>query len=38
VEVEQLPQTASPLPLIGLLGMICLGGAAALRRFATARI
>lgn len=36
VEVEELPQTASPLASIALLGVIFLGGAAGLRRFATA--
>lgn len=30
-EVESLPATASSLPLIGLLGLLALGGAAALR-------
>jgi hypothetical protein len=30
---EQLPRTASPLPLSGLIGLLSLGGALALRRF-----
>ena len=36
VEVQQLPQTASPLASIAIFGLLFLGGAAALRRFATA--
>jgi hypothetical protein len=34
VDVEQLPQTASPLASIALLGVLCLAGAATLRGFA----
>ena len=36
VEEDELPQTASPLASIALFGLMFLGGAAALRRFATA--
>ena len=36
LEVDQLPQTASSLPLIALLGLACIAGGAALRRIATA--
>jgi hypothetical protein len=32
-----LPDTASPLPLIGLVGMMALGGALAVRAIATGR-
>jgi hypothetical protein len=35
-ELRRLPQTASNLPLIGLIGLISLAGAAALRLFARA--
>jgi hypothetical protein len=31
VQLEQLPQTASPLVSIALLGILCLAGAATLR-------
>jgi MYXO-CTERM domain-containing protein len=34
VAEEQLPKTASPLPLIGLFGLLALGGAFALRSIA----
>lgn len=33
----ELPQTASPLPLAGLLGLMSLAGAAGVRRFAAVR-
>lgn len=33
VEIEELPQTASPLATAALLGVVCLAGAVALRRF-----
>jgi len=33
--VRELPSTASPLPLIGLLGLVTLGGAVAVRAVAT---
>lgn len=33
----ELPQTGSSLPLIGLIGLLCLAGAASLRLFRTAR-
>jgi LPXTG-motif cell wall-anchored protein len=36
LEVDQLPQTGSSLPLIALLGLACVAGGTALRRFATA--
>ena len=36
VAVEELPQTASPLAGIALLGVLCLAGAAAIRRFSVA--
>jgi hypothetical protein len=29
---NELPRTASPLPLSGLIGLLSLGGAVALRR------
>lgn len=35
-EIEELPQTASPLATAALLGVVCLAGAVALRRFSTA--
>jgi hypothetical protein len=31
-QASELPRTASPLPLTGLLGLLSLGGAIALRR------
>ena len=34
-EAAMLPRTASPLPLIGLVGILLLGGALALRFFST---
>lgn len=34
-EIEELPQTASPLATAALLGIVCLAGAVALRRFST---
>lgn len=36
VAFEELPQTASPLATAALLGIVCLAGAVALRRFSTA--
>lgn len=33
VQTERLPDTASPLPLVGLVGLMSLGGALALRAF-----
>jgi len=33
VEFEELPQTASPLASVALLGVLCLAGAATFRRF-----
>jgi len=35
VETQQLPQTASQLPLIMLLGLVALGAALALKRFSS---
>lgn len=35
--MEMLPQTGSSLPLVGLIGLLCLAGAASLRFFRTAR-
>jgi hypothetical protein len=35
-EIEELPQTASPLATAALLGIVCLAGAVALRRFSKA--
>ena len=34
---DKLPDTASPLPLIGLIGLVSLGSAAALRLAAARR-
>jgi LPXTG-motif cell wall-anchored protein len=34
-ETQQLPQTASQLPLIALLGVVSLGAALLLKRFSS---
>jgi hypothetical protein len=33
----ELPRTASPVPLVGLIGLLSLAGALSTRRFASAR-